>query len=116
MESTKDNLEELNRKIINAKDNKSAILSYSEKYFEYLRKYLPQTMKAVADEDDGQKNQELLRSIFQMQRALMNIRVVAGKEIDSDLWEVAEDFDNDDPDRYGYLTKKIKEKKYLLQG
>lgn len=111
----KTQLERLNSILGDANGDVDIIKTHSEEYFNVLRQYLPQLMQEIVDENDKQKAIALLQSIFPAQSHLMSTRIMASVQIDDDLWEVAKDFDNDDPLAYDYLLEKIKRKGYILQ-
>jgi hypothetical protein len=85
-------------------------------YLQALEEYLPILFSQIEKEDIRENIQPILHKIFEAQRSLMGIRVVGGLTIESDgLWEVANDFDNDDPNAYEFLIKKVKNKEYRLK-
>jgi|GEM_PF-3129186 len=89
--------------------------SYAPTYFAELRHYIPLVMASIVDEDSRDTCIKLMQRILHAQYELMGLKIIANVSIDDDLWEIAEDFDNDDPNRYDYLIKKIKNKEYLIQ-
>ncbi len=111
-----EHVEELNLKIETTQDNVELMKSYAPDYFMSLRAYLPELLNNINHQSDGTKKSKILKSVFLIQRELMAFRVVADMSIDDDLWEIAYDFDNDDPLIYPYLLKKIKDGSYLLQA
>jgi hypothetical protein len=42
--------------------------------------------------------------------------MVTNNQMDDPLWEIAKDFDNDDPLIYDHLIEKIRQKKFAIQA
>jgi len=108
-------LDDVNRTLDSATNDAHIFESYANEYFDLLRQRLPELLDEIAEEDNQQKSLEILRALYPLQRHLMEIGIITKVSIDGDLWEIAEDFDNDDPKRYDYLLKRIKEKGYRIQ-
>jgi hypothetical protein len=85
-------------------------------YMSLVRDLVKERMQDIVDCSDSRKRQNLLRGIFPMQYHLMKVRMMTEHTIPDDVWEVAKDFDNDDPLSYDYLINKILKGEYLLQG
>lgn len=108
-------LDDLNKKINAAKDDPEAMRSYALSYFMALRHYIPEIMHSITIENDRDECIELLQLIFPAQYELMALRTMANVSFEEDLWEIAEEFDNNDPNRYDYIIQRIKNKEYMIQ-
>lgn len=108
-------LEELNKIMDYAKYNAGSLENYTQEYFTLLRLCLPVAMEsAIAPDKYGAIS--TLKRIFYQQRNLMAIRHLTDVPMGSDLWEIACDFDNDDPRIYDYLVNKIRNRHYAIQS
>lgn len=109
-------LDRLNINIHNAHNDPKKMKSYSLSYFNALKQYLPIIMNRIAVESEQPRCVDLLQLIFTAQNELMGFRVFTDTSLDDELSEIAQDFDNNDPLRYEYLIRKIKDKGYAIQS
>jgi hypothetical protein len=85
-------------------------------YVSLTRIFVAEKMLSIRKTNSKAQQTKLLNEIFQGQYYLMGIRIMTDYVLPEDLWEIAKDFDNNDPMVYDYLLKKIIEKQYLLQN
>lgn len=106
---------ELSQTIKNSDIDKVSV-SDLERYIFLLKPDIAHLLRQICSASSEPERTALLQSIFTRQWSLMDISIQRSEvQMPDELWEIAKDFDNDDPKLYPYLLKKVLNKEYLIQ-